>query len=106
MHSWSCSLFLTGSEAELAANSGRSSRSGLLTADDLRVERTAASGAAAAAEAEAAVRAAAGGVYVHGMGVSAAANTSRVPTRRAAAVATRFGSFREGEADDLNTEWN
>ena len=104
VHAWSSTLFLNGSEAELAA-SGRESRSGLLTAEDLRAERNAASALAASAAAEAAVRAAAG-VYVAGMGVSAAANTARVASRRPQGVTTKYGVLRESVEPDARGDWD
>jgi hypothetical protein len=106
VHAWSSTLFLNGSEAELAAlGAGRESRSGLLTADDLRAERNAASALAAAAAAEAAVRAAAG-TYVPGMGVSAAANTARVASRRPQGVTTKYGVLRESVEPDARGDWD
>ena len=106
VHAWSSTLFLNGSEAELSAQGmGRESRSGLLTADDLRAERNAASALAASAASEAAVRAAAG-VYVAGMGVSAAANTARVASRRPQGVATKYGVLRESVEPDARGDWD
>jgi len=107
VHNWSCSLFLNGSEAELMANNAmRESRSGLLTAEELRVERNAGAALAAAAAAEAALRAASGGRYIAGMGVSAAANTSRVPTRRSQGVQTKYGVMRDVVEGDLRGDWD
>ena len=106
VHAWSSTLFLNGSEAELAALGGAGGRaSGLLTADELRLERNAASAVAAAAAAEAAVRAAAG-VYVPGMGVSAAANTARVASRRPPGVVTKYGVLRESVEPDARGDWD
>ena len=107
VHAWSCSLFLNGSEAELAQQySGRESRSGLLTAEELRAERNAGAAMAAAAAAEAAVRAASGGAFIPGMGVSAAANTVRVASRRPPGVTTKYGVLREAVDPDVLGDWN